>query len=216
MMHAQFAALMRIDKNALALVGREMRTMRFKAGQHVFHAGDSCNNFLIVARGSVRVSIVAETGREIVLYRVEDGQTCVLTSICLFSGSTYDAEGVAEVDTEAYVLPKSVFLNLLSSSEQFREFVFSSYGEKMHALIGLVQEVVHRHVDRRLARLLLARLVAGQVELTHQAIAVELNTAREVVTRLLHEFECRGWVRLARGRIEVDEASGLSELAQGL
>ena len=86
----------------------------------------------------------------------------------------------------------------------------------MHQLISLVQEVVHRHVDRRLARLLLARMEAGQVELTHQALAIELNTAREVVTRLLHEFERKGWVRLARGRIEVDATSGLSELAQGL
>lgn len=215
-MVTQFGALVKLDETARALMGREMRTMHLKAGQHVFRAGDSCSNFLIVARGSVRVSIMAETGREIVLYRVEDGQTCVLTSVCLFSGTFYDAEGVAEVDTEAYVLPKPMFLNLLATSAQFREFVFSSYGEKMYALIGLVQEVVQRHVDRRLARLLLARVEAGQVELTHQAIAVELNTAREVVTRLLHEFERKGWVRLARGRIEVNAASGLAELAQGL
>lgn len=215
-MNAQFGALIKMDETARTLVGREMRTMHLKAGQHVFHAGDSCNNFLIVVRGSVRVSIMAETGREIVLYRVEDGQTCVLTSVCLFSGAFYDAEGVAEIDTEAYILPKPVFLDLLATSAQFREFVFSSYGEKMHQLISLVQEVVHRHVDRRLARLLLARMEAGQVELTHQALAIELNTAREVVTRLLHEFERKGWVRLARGRIEVDATSGLSELAQGL
>jgi len=213
-MTVRFGALIKMDETAKALVGREMRTMHLKAGQYVFHAGDSCNNFLIVAQGSVRVSIMAETGREIVLYRVEDGQTCVLTSVCLFSGAFYDAEGIAEMDTEAYVLPKPVFLDLLGTSAQFREFVFSSYGEKMHELISLVQEVIHRHVDRRLARLLLARVEAGRVGLTHQALANELNTAREVVTRLLREFERKGWVRLARGHIDVIASAGLAELAQ--
>ena len=161
----------------------------------------------------MKVSVHTETGREIVLYRVQDGETCVLTTSGLLSGEHYDAEGVAETDTDAVILPKAVFEELIATSPGFRRFVFSSYGERIQSLIGLVQEVAVRHVDRRLARHLLRMAHNGVVEGTHQMFAHELNSAREVVTRLLNDFADRGWVEIGRGRVLVKDEAALEHFA---
>lgn len=186
------------------------------AGQRVFEPGQPCGAFLVVQRGAVKVSTVTESGRELMLYRVGPGETCVLTTAALLASADYDAEGVAEVETEALVMPRPLFEDLLAGSAAFRRFVFTSYGERLRDLIALVQEVSRRQVDRRLARLLLQRGRDGVVSASHQEIAVELGTAREVVSRLLKQFEAEGLVRLDRRQILVVDRDRLSLLHGGL
>jgi CRP/FNR family transcriptional regulator, anaerobic regulatory protein len=202
-------ALARLEEGAKALIVRQMHPLHLKAGSFAFRAGDTCLNYIVVKSGSVRVSVTTEAGREIVLYRVQDGETCVLTTAGLLSGGRYDAEAVAEVDTDAIILPKPAFDELVASSPGFRHFVFSAYGQRLQSLISLVQEVTVRHVDRRLARYLLRVAQGGLVAATHQAIAYELNTAREVVTRLLHDFAEKGWLQVSRGRIVLQDEAAL-------
>ncbi|MFN0190911.1 MAG: Crp/Fnr family transcriptional regulator [Aestuariivirga sp.] len=209
----QSGALAALESAAHALVLRETRNLTLAPGERAFVAGEPCHNYLIVTRGSLRVSVTTEEGREIVLYRVEPGETCVLTVSCLMSGALYDAEGVAEAETEALVLPKRIFEELIGMSPKFRRYVFASYGERLHGLIALVQEITLRHVDRRLARYLAGEGAVRLIETTHQAIATELNTAREVVTRLLGEFASRGWVQIERGRIQVKDPGSLAAYA---
>jgi CRP/FNR family transcriptional regulator len=206
-------ALARLEEGAKALILRQMHPLHLPAGAFAFRQGDSCSNYIVVKSGSVRVSVTTESGREIVLYRVQDGETCVLTTAGLLSGGHYDAEAVAEVDTDAIILPKPAFDELVGSSPGFRQFVFSSYGQRLQSLISLVQEVTLRHVDKRLARYLLRVAQGGVVEATHQAIASELNSAREVVTRLLHDFAEKGWLRVSRGRIALMDEAALDEFA---
>lgn len=208
-------ALSKLEGDAQALIARSMSTVRLEPGAPVFQQGDTASNYLLVKEGSVRVSVTTEQGREILLYRVEPGQTCVLTSACLLSGAEYDAGAVAESATEAVILPKPAFDELMATSPKFRQFVFSSYGERLHALIGLVQEITTRQVDRKLARHLLSVAEDRVVAATHQAIATELNTAREVVTRLLHDFAARGWVALSRGEVRLLDTKALTAYAEG-
>jgi CRP/FNR family transcriptional regulator, anaerobic regulatory protein len=207
------SALATLEGHAKELVLREMRTLEMKRGAAVFHAGDSASNYVMVKSGVVRVSVTTEQGREIVLYRVEPGETCVLTTSSLLSGAEYDAEAIAEDDTEAVILPKPAFDELMATSARFRQFVFSSFGERLHTLIGLVQEVTLKHVDRRLARYLVLHQKDGVVTSTHQHMAQDLNTAREVVTRLLSDFAERGWVEVARGRVIIRNQAALEDLA---
>lgn len=209
----QSGALASLEDAARDLILRQMQPLALKAGDHAFRPGSACSNYLMVKSGSVKVSVTTESGREIVLYRVQAGETCVLTSACLMSGADYDAEAVAERDSEAIILPKRAFEELLATSPRFRQFVFSTYGERLQSLIALVQEIAVKHVDRRLARLLLASAKAGVVETTHQSLANDLNTAREVVTRLLNDFAEKGWVVLARGRVTVHEPQALQAFA---
>ena len=204
-----------LEAEALALIAQAARSVSVAGGQGVFHPGSPCTAFLVVTAGSVKVSTVTDSGREMLLYRVGRGQTCVLTTAALLAQGDYDAEGVAEADTEALAIPRAAFEELLARSPAFRRFVFSSYGERLRDLIGLVQEVSQRHVDRRLARFLAERAEAP-VTMTHQEIAAELGTAREVVSRLLKQFAGEGLVAIERRHIVVSEPARLSRLAQGL
>lgn len=185
-------------------------------GARVFHEGEGCRAYLLVLEGSVRVQKVSESGREIVLYRVESGEDCVLTTSCLLGREPYHAEAIAETDVRAVALPAPAFRRALAESEGFRNFIFRGHGRRISDLILLVEEVAFRRVDLRLARLLV-RQAGGQggvVELTHEQLGAELGTAREVISRQLKEFERRGWVRLGRGRVEVTDAAALEELAR--
>lgn len=133
------------------------RPVALKRGQAVFQPGQACAAFLIVTAGSVKVSTVTSSGRELMLYRVGPGETCVLTTACLLAGADYDAEGMTETEVEALAVPKPLFEELMAESPAFRRFVFSSYGVRLRDLIGLVQDVSQRQVDRRLARFLAER-----------------------------------------------------------
>lgn len=204
-----------LEPEAQALVAEGARHVRLGRGQTAFQPGQACTAFLLVNAGSVKVSTVTETGRELLLYRVGPGETCVLTTACLLAQSDYDAEGVAEAETEALAIPRPLFEQLLAQSPAFRRFVFSSYGDRLRDLIGLVQEVSQRHLDRRLARFLVLR-AGTPIAMTHQAIAAELGTAREVVGRLLKQFAAEGLVALERRQIIVHDGERLSRLADGV
>jgi CRP/FNR family transcriptional regulator, anaerobic regulatory protein len=201
-----------LEDEARGLLAEGSQLVRLKAGQAVFAPGISCRNYLVVRAGSVRVSTMTENGREVVLYRVGPGEACVLTTACLLTARDYDAYGSAETDVEAQAIPKPLFEALLASSTAFRGFVFGQFGERLREVIALVQEVAERQVDRRLARFLIDKGADGPVLMTHQAIAMELGTAREVVSRLLKDFSLQGLVTLERGRIVVADRNALAKL----
>ncbi|RRJ82368.1 Crp/Fnr family transcriptional regulator [Aestuariirhabdus litorea] len=176
----------------------------------LFRQGDACDNYLIVLEGSVKVFARSEQGREIVLYHIDDGGSCVLTTSCLFAHSPYPAEGVSETALKAVAIPVRVFERALEESVALREFVFNTYSERLSRLITLVQQIAFERIDVRLARYLV-RNAGQQIGLTHQNLAEELGTAREVVSRHLKDFESNGWLQLGRGRIEVIDAVGLQQ-----
>jgi len=208
---ANFPALAALEPEAARLFAAA-RPVTIPAGTVVFQDGSVCANYVLVIEGSIRVQKVAENGREIVLYRVEGGQSCVLTTNCLIGGDDYAAEGVAESVVKALVLPAASFRALLARSDVFRAFVFSAYAARISGLLLLIEEVAFGRVDMRLAGWLAER-GGGELKATHQDIAVELGTAREVVSRQLKEFERRGWVALGRGRLDILDTTALAALA---
>lgn len=210
---AAFPALAGLDDDARAALNRAAQPVSAPRGTVLFRPGDACRSYLMMLDGGARVQMTAESGREIVLYRVIRGETCILTTSCLMTRQDYGAEGVVESDCRALALDAASFHDLLGRSPLFRDFVFRSFGARITGLMTLVEEVAFRRVDLRLARFLLDRAPpGGGLALTHQAIAVELGTAREVVSRQLKEFERRGLVVLTRGRVAVADAAGLAAL----
>lgn len=208
----RFPTLAALDDPAWRRALDAARIATLAPGTVTFRAGDMCENYLMVVEGAVRVQKVSESGREIVLYRVERGQTCVLTTSCLLSSERYPAEGVVETEVRVVVLPVPVFEQLLAESEGFRRFVFSSFGERISDLMMLVEEIAFGQLDRRLAQRLLALEADGRVAVTHHQLAAELGSAREVISRLLKEFERQGLIALARGQIELVDRSALEHL----
>jgi CRP/FNR family transcriptional regulator len=161
--------------------------------------------------GSVRVTKPSPSGREILLYRVEPGQGCLLSGGCLLGHSDYSATGIAEEDVVYLSIPPLLFHELMLQFEPFRRFVFGMYGERLAAMMELVEEVAFRKLDSRLAQLLVHR--GPVVQTTHQKLADELGSVREIVSRLLRSFEDRGWVRLEREQVSVLDPKALAELA---
>ena len=204
-----FAGLPEARLQALVV---EAQLLRAPRGSILFDAKQPCRGFPLLLEGSVRVTKTAPTGREILLYRVEPGQGCVLSGGCLLGHSDYSATGVAEHDTVLLSIPPALFQELLLQYEPFRKYVFGMYGERLAEVMELVEEVAFRRLDARLAQLLIRR--GPLLEDTHQRLADELGSVREIVSRLLRGFEDRGWVRLERERITVLEPKPLSLLAR--
>lgn len=208
-----FPMLSALEAEPARLLAGAGSRVRVPRGTVLFRAGDRCHTFLMMLDGSVRVQMVSETGREIVLYRVARGETCIVTTACLVAHTDYSAEAVAESDLDAVTLAAGSFEELLGRSAVFRNFVFASFGTRLTGMMALVEEVAFGRIDLRLARFLADhRDGRGGLDITHQALAVELGTAREVVSRQLKEFERRGLVGLARGRIELPDPAALLEL----
>lgn len=186
-------------------------------GTRIFSEGSACEAYLILLSGQLRVRKLGENGREIVLYRVEPGETCVVTTACLMAGTAYDAEGIAETDIQAQALPMVDFRALLAESATFRDFVFRAYGTRISDLLMLIEEVAFGRIDQRLATHLLERgRGRNEIKITHQDLAMELGTAREVVSRQLKEFERQGWVSLARGQIHFENVAALEALTRNI
>lgn len=176
-------------------------------GTVLFDAGHACQALPLVLSGSIRVFKRAENGREISLYRVQPGELCIVTVSCLLGGDAYPATGVAETPVTAIALPQPLFLKLTETHPPFRRAVFHLFAERLSGLMQLVEEVAFRKLDQRLAALLLAR--GPVIQGSHQQLADELGSVREIVSRLLKQFEERGWIRLARERVELIDSAAL-------
>jgi CRP/FNR family transcriptional regulator len=192
----------------------EGRAVRVPDGAELFAPGMACEAFVILLEGSVRVEHLASSGRAMTLYRVEPGGTCIMTTACLLSHDPYAAEGRAEGETEILVIPHGAFERLMAEEPGFRRMTLAAFANRLQDLVEVIEELMVRRVDLRLAAWLAERGTAP-VALTHQAIAAELGTAREVVSRLLKEFERRGLVALARGEVRVLDAPALMRLSAG-
>lgn len=194
---------------------QEARVITYKQGQQIFGTENIPDNLMFLHDGRLRVLQSSDVGREIVLYRVEAGESCVLTTACMLSEEAYNAEGVAETDVTAIMLPKSSFDRLAAEEDSFRRFVFSAYSRRLIDLLRVVDDVAFGRMDVRLAeRLLLLEDDQAEIKSTHQALANELGTAREVVSRILNDFQKRGLIHQTRGRIVLQDKAALTRLAE--
>lgn len=184
------------------------------AGTVLFHPGDPCRGFVLLTEGAVRVELVAEDGHALLLYRLQPGEPCLMTTACLFAGEGYAAEGRAETAVAGLMLPPAAFAALVADSAAFRGFVLAGFGHRLAALMARIEALSFRSVDRRLAEALLAR-PEGEIATTQAELAVEVGTAREVVTRRLHALAKDGLVALGRGSLRVTDRAGLALRARG-
>lgn len=205
----QFPAIT-ADNTLLEQLGGVASAVVLERGTNICHEGDHCANLALVIAGSARVYKLAESGREITLYRVEPGECCILTASCMLSGRTFPASATVESDLEAVLVPESRVTTWMNDSQAWRHYLWSLLAERLGDVIGLVEEVAFRRMDQRLGEYLTAHARDREPLLaTHQQIAADLGTSREVVSRMLKDFELRGLLRLGRGRIEFIDVPAL-------
>lgn len=212
---AAFPTLALAGRRTLERIASRAIVRQVSAGTQMFGERQPCSGFPLVLSGTIRVVQRYPNGREMQLYRVSPGESCVLSSSCLLGRTQYPATGFAETDVELAVIPPDAFRELVVEDSSFREYVFSLFGERLASLLALVEAITYQKLDQRLAALLVRRSKDGPtIAATHQAIADELGSVREIVTRLLRSFEDRGYVELGRERIRVLDAMALGELTR--
>jgi len=188
-------------------VASEGKVVNLKAGDIAFDEESPCESYLMVTSGMVRVVKPVINGRELLLYRVQPGESCILTVSCLLGDCPYQARGIIESDLACVIVPRSVFLKMVEQSSEFRIYIFRFFGERATHLMELIEAMAFHKLDRRLAEFL--RKKGPVIEITHQSLAVELGSVREVVSRILEDFRARGIVQLDRGQIRVLDEEAL-------
>ncbi len=171
--------------------------------QFVFREGDSCSVIAFLFSGEIRVYKIGDTGREITLYDVNEGEICLLNAACILSNQSYPAHALATLGGHALVLTAGEFLRLMNQYDDMRHFVFSGLSGRLISMMNLVEAVAFQRVDKRLRDYILEQAGDGVLRMTHQKIANELGTSREVISRLLEDFEKKGQIRLSRNRIDI-------------
>jgi CRP/FNR family transcriptional regulator len=172
-----------------------------RRGSRIYSEGDNCQGIAFVLSGEIRVYKAGETGREITLYELGPGETCILNASCILSGSKYPANAVAATDVSVLIVPSSEFRRLVKEHDEMRIFVFSLLSQRLAMVMELVEEVAFGRMDQRLMEYLIEKSQNDLLETTHQKIASDLGTSREVISRLLKDFERKQQVRLSRSSI---------------
>ena len=185
-------------------------------GRNICLEGERCDHLALVTSGSARVFKLAESGREITLYRVEPGECCILTASCILSARTFPANAMVEGPLDALLIPQSRVHDWMTTRPAWRSYVWQMLAERFGDVISLVEEITFRRMDERLADYLIiqAQEKGPRLQMTHQDIAADLGTSREVVSRILKDFESRDLLTLGRSLIEIPQPARLQVISR--
>lgn len=186
--------------------------MDLPAGQYLFREGDSAQGFAMVLEGRVEVTLTAASGREILLYAIEPGQSCIQTTLSLMGDVPYSGEARTVTPARIVMIPVAEFARLMDEAAPFRAFVFRAFAARMSELTALLETVAFTRIEPRLARALLELAEGEQVHATHAELAARIGSAREVVSRQLERWAGRGLIATQRGQITVLQKSELERM----
>lgn len=180
------------------------REVKIPKGTQVFKPGDICSQFVYLKSGTIRVDLISTNGKPVTLYRFGAGQTCVLTTSCILGNEPMCGEAITESDVEAYVISIEEFQKNLNTSAEFRNLVFSSFSHRLSSIITKIDELTSEPVEKRLAASLVKRInEQNKLFITHEELATDIGTAREVISRKLREWHNLGIIKQSRGTIEI-------------
>ena len=188
-----------------------VQIMRIEKGRQIAMQGAECPGMAFILDGAVRVYKLGESGREITLYRVTAGESCILTASCIMNQEAFPAFIEAETDVRAAMIPSAVFRAWVAKHPFWQDYVFGLMSNRMASVMSTIEEVAFRRMDSRLASYLL-EAGSDEVKLTHQKIATDLGSSREVISRLLKDLESRGLIETGRNLVRLLDRAGLQEI----
>lgn len=209
---AFFPQFVACPDNSVKSLMESANLVTLPAGETLFYPGKPCDSYVLLLEGKVKIQLLSENGREVLLYYVQPGDSCVLTTSCLLGQSRYPAEGISEAEVTAFIISSQAFHRCLEHSAFFREFVFQNFSSRLSGIIERMQAVVFGAIENRLCSVLLS---SGEkvISKTHQELASESGSAREVISRHLKRFENYGWVSLRRGIVEIVDLDAIKRIA---
>ncbi len=193
----------------------QLSPMDVPKGTILFQPGDAVKGYVIVINGEIGVNLIGPTGRDILLYRVQPGQSCIQSTLGLMGGEAYSGEAIAETDARVVLMPRDLFLDLIDSSREFRRMVFAAFAERMQSMMHLLERVAFQKVEARLAAYLLEQSNAqGVLRMTQAELATAIGSAREVISRRLDALETRGCIIRERGQVTIKNPETLRQIAE--
>lgn len=196
---------------------RHFEPVTVSGGTQAYIAGDECRNFLLMLDGNVRVYASGRGGREIVLYRIQPGEFCILSLVSFLQGSSFPANAVTENQVQALVMDRSVFIRAMKNSPTLSDIMMMELSDRFIEIINRVQELAFEPLDIRMANLLCRRFReenGAMIEITHSQLAQELGTTREVASRMLKDLERGNYIRLSRGRVSLHDNEAIGRMYQ--
>lgn len=186
------------------------------ASQFICLEGDFCQHLPLIISGSVRVYKIGETGREITLYYLEPGDSCILTASCIMSQNKFPAFAVTETEVEAFTIPANIIRDWVKHNFIWQDYIFGLLSQRLANVIEIVEQVAFRRMDCRIASYLVKNgdNSLKTIQITHEKIAQELGTSREVVSRILKTFEKEGLLHLSRGKIQLENWAELNKTSE--
>ncbi|MCG8025934.1 MAG: Crp/Fnr family transcriptional regulator [Candidatus Thiodiazotropha endolucinida] len=209
----QFHFLQCADADFVRHFFASTKVIHLPADEPICQQGMQCSHLALVIEGTARIYKIGENGREITLYRIGPGESCILTASCIMSQKPFPAFAVSEQPIQAVIISTSDVVRWSNSEQAWRDYLFRLISERLSDVISVVEEVAFRRVDRRLAGYLLQNTDNGsnRMQVTHQSIASDLGTSREVVSRILKDFEQQGLISITRGAITLEDRDHLND-----
>lgn len=206
----------KLTEKEKAEVQGSLSTIDYPAGS-LLHTTGECLGLIMIAEGRIRAYMMSDEGKEVTLYHLQEGDCDVLSAACVLSQITFDTEMTAEKDTRIVVLPASVLSKLKEKNIYVRSFIYEKLSARFSDVMNTMQRMLFYGVDQRVAAYLLDKSGdQNTIALTHEKIAVEINTAREVVARILRRFSKEGLLETGRGKITIHDKLGLQKIAGDL
>lgn len=188
----------------------------YEKGVYIYGFTDACLGFIYVKRGSIRVYITSDEGREITIFHIEKDDTCILSSACALSGVSLDVQMVAEKDTELLAISSGTFEKLVETNIYVKSFAYELTAKRLSDVVWVLEQILFTHFDVRMAQFLISaceRKGSKIIKMTQETIAREVNSAREVVARMLKQFENDGIISIKRGTITIKDLNALEKIA---
>lgn len=205
----------KLSKAEQAAMLENTTLMRYTKGTCIHNGENDCKGMLIIKKGLLRTYMLSENGKEITLYRLGEGELCVLSASCVLSAITFDVHIDAEVDSEVFFTSSQFFQSLIEHNIYAECFAYKTATDRFSDVMWAMQQILFMSMDRRLAVFLwdeLSKAEDDTIHLTHEQVARDVGSAREVVTRMLRYFSSEGIVELSRGGIKIIDKKKLRKL----
>ncbi len=188
---------------------------KFRKGEHINNCSCECTGTIIVVKGSLRVYVMSEEGREVTLYHIKGGDVCVMSASCVLSLITFDVFIDAEEESVCYIVDEKCFDSIVNSNIHAKNFAMEKILSRFSDVVWVLQQVLFMSFDKRLAMFLVEKVEktdSNEIYLTHEQMAQNLGTVREVVSRMLKYFENEEMIEMSRGKITVKNSEKLKKL----
>lgn len=205
----------KLSNDEKQLLTKNFNLVKYNKGENLHGAGRECLGLIMIKKGELRSYILSEEGRDVTLYRLAGGDSCVLSASCVLNNITFDVLIDAEQDTELLLLDVVTFNNLAQQNIYVENYMYKKTAERFSDVMWAMEQILFMSFDKRLAVFLYDEMVktkSNKIKLTHEQIAKYIGSAREVVSRMLKSFETQGILKLSRGTIEIVDKDTLKGL----